>query len=876
MRKSKTKCMSLLLALSLLLSLSVPGNYSFADAAGNNSEPADVIENDTKTDETESYSIVFFNKDKELEKSSATIDYNDNKTLQLNPRLKDNSGNYIDSVEFSYKTSDETVVTVSDTGMVTAQPLPEDKKAEVIVTCTNKDSGALIAEAKFSIFVTAIKIQSITLEEKQKTLVIGDTYTLKTSVLPAEAFEALAYTSSSPAIAVVSESGTVTALAAGTTTITVTAKNDKTRTDTIEITVIDVPVSIEFEQSSYSVCETEQTNLKAQLVYSSGKKMSIDNSQLKFISTDETIATVNPAGIVTAGNLDTFPQTATIQATYSVSYEIGGITVTEISGSCQICVVAIPVSKIQLENESDNVTLKIGETYQLKPVILPSNASIQDVTYSSSNKNIATVGSSGKITAKSIGEAVITVSSKESPNIQVTFKVKVYQTVFNLGELKVNGTDKKSDRTEINKILKYATLIDETINVIVPAGTYYINGPLTIYSDTNLTLEKGAVIKRFQSAAGSHMLISHVDSNVQGYNQCKNITITGGTWDGNTDGSKSANCIYIGHAKNITIRNTVVRNNSGSHLIELAGVNNALIENVELYGYKMCTASNYTASQADKEAIQLDYCGSVSTPLMKPHDLTPCQNITIRNCDIHDYMSGIGTHTSVSNVYSSNIKIENNNFTNITNACINLRNFKKVTINKNKASGFTTFIYASTSTGTVKNNTIKNKSFEKKTTSGLRAANGITISNSSNFTIQKNTIQNASSNGICVWNKSTAVIKNNKLQKNGLYGIRTSASTVTLSKNTISGNKSGCYDTYSNATIKSSDDIRSYYINLKSQYTYTGKAIKPKIKIKNLNKKYYKVSYKKNKKVGTATVIIKGKGKVKKTLKRTFKIVKKK
>lgn len=34
MRKSKTRCMSLLLALSLLLSLSAPGNYSFVNAEG--------------------------------------------------------------------------------------------------------------------------------------------------------------------------------------------------------------------------------------------------------------------------------------------------------------------------------------------------------------------------------------------------------------------------------------------------------------------------------------------------------------------------------------------------------------------------------------------------------------------------------------------------------------------------------------------------------------------------------------------------------------------------------------------------------------------------------------------------------------------------
>ena len=51
--------------------------------------------------------------------------------------------------------------------------------------------------------------------------------------------------------------------------------------------------------------------------------------------------------------------------------------------------------------------------------------------------------------------------------------------------------------------------------------------------------------------------------------------------------------------------------------------------------------------------------------------------------------------------------------------------------------------------------------------------------------------------------------------------------------------------------------------------------MKPKIKIKGLKKKYYKVTYKNNKKPGTATVIIKGKKGVKQTLKIKFKIKKK-
>ncbi|MDE6435368.1 MAG: right-handed parallel beta-helix repeat-containing protein [Lachnospiraceae bacterium] len=534
----------------------------------------------------------------------------------------------------------------------------------------------------------------------------------------------------------------------------------------------------------------------------------------------------------------------------------------------------IPIEKIVIENKRGGATWEINDTYTLKTTVIPENATDKTISYKTSDKNIAKVSQSGVITATGIGKATITAYAKENSSVLDTFEVNVYQTSFNIAKLGVNGTDKSNDASKINKILKYATQINEPITVIVPDGTYYISSTLRVYPKTNIILSDHAVIKRMQSAGGVHMLMNRTDSKgkEKGYTQCQDIYITGGTWDGNATGERDANCLYFGHAKNITITNTTIKNNSGAHLIEFAGVRNALVENVELYGYKMCRKAGYTASQADKEAIQLDYCSSVSAPAMKPYDGTACDNITIRNCNIHNYMAGIGTHTEGTK-QSTNIKIQNNTFKSISNACINLRKFSNVTISNNTAKNCTTFVYASGSKGTIQNNKVTNgTSYKPVTSSGLRAKNGITISNGSNFTIKGNTFEKAKSNGICVWNKSTAVIQNNKIKSNKLYGIRTQGSTITLKKNSFSKNSQGIYDMYKDAKVKSSDDIRAYYIDIKKTYKYNGKAVKPKIKIKGLSKKYYKVSYKNYKKPGTATVTIKGKGKVKQTLKIKYKI----
>lgn len=71
--------------------------------------------------------------------------------------------------------------------------------------------------------------------------------------------------------------------------------------------------------------------------------------------------------------------------------------------------------------------------------------------------------------------------------------------------------------------------------------------------------------------------------------------------------------------------------------------------------------------------------------------------------------------------------------------------------------------------------------------------------------------------------------------------------------------------------------LPSEAISAASKKTYTGKKIKPSVKVKpngkTLAKKYYSVSYKNNKKVGKATIIVKGKSPYKGTIKKTFNIV---
>ena len=75
-----------------------------------------------------------------------------------------------------------------------------------------------------------------------------------------------------------------------------------------------------------------------------------------------------------------------------------------------------------IKNVPTKKTITKGKTYTLKPQLYPSGA-IAKITYTTSNKSIATVDSKGKITAKKKGTAVITVKAgKFTAKCKVTVK----------------------------------------------------------------------------------------------------------------------------------------------------------------------------------------------------------------------------------------------------------------------------------------------------------------------------------------------------------------------------------------------------------------------------------------------------------------------
>ena len=137
------------------------------------------------------------------------------------------------------------------------------------------------------------------------------------------------------------------------------------------------------------------------------------DGSFSFASADPSIATVNANGNVTGVT----PGTTTVTITSSkIPNQSFNVTIT----------VPQPVEDITI-GASSPILMHMRDTVSLNAVAVPSTASNPTLSYRSSNTDIATVSSSGVVTAKAkTGEATITVSSTDGSNISKTVQVIVF------------------------------------------------------------------------------------------------------------------------------------------------------------------------------------------------------------------------------------------------------------------------------------------------------------------------------------------------------------------------------------------------------------------------------------------------------------------
>ena len=186
---------------------------------------------------------------------------------------------------------------------------------------------------------------------------------------------------------------------------------------------------------------------------------------LTWSSSDESVATVDTNGKVTAVSNGTANITVTAKTTDSKN---------SVSATSVVTVTAptvVPLTGISISDSS--AELAVGTEKQLTVIFAPENTTEKTISWSSTDTNIATVDENGKITALAKGSATITATG--ASNLTATCTV----TVTERGNtIIINGG------FEDTETMKVAAIPGSTTAIGITGWKYYVNNSTSVNAAT--------------------------------------------------------------------------------------------------------------------------------------------------------------------------------------------------------------------------------------------------------------------------------------------------------------------------------------------------------------------------------------------------------
>ena len=329
-------------------------------------------------------------------------------TRQLAAQGVDANGNAVADVRLSWSSSDESVVTVNDAGLVTAV-------GNGATTVSATVQGGVTASAAVAVdqLVTEVRLEPTSLTFAA----LGETGQLAAQGVDANgnavADVRLSWSSSDESVVTVNDAGLVTAVGNGATTVSATVQGGGV-TASAAVAVDQLVTEVRLEPTSLTFAALGETGqLAAQSLDANGN--AVADVQLSWSSSDESVVTVNDAGLVTAVGNGATTVSATVQG--------GGVTASAAVAVDQL------VTEVRLEPMS-LAFAALGETGQLAAQVFDANGNaVADVrlSWSSSDESVVTVNDAGLVTA--VGNGATTVSATVQGGVTASAAVAVDQLV---------------------------------------------------------------------------------------------------------------------------------------------------------------------------------------------------------------------------------------------------------------------------------------------------------------------------------------------------------------------------------------------------------------------------------------------------------------
>lgn len=410
----------------------------------------------------------------------------------------------------TFASSNTAVAGVSNTGLVTGVAA-----GTATITATAEAANGGTVEATLAITVTEIAVTSVELNTASTSVKVGKTVTLIATVYPNNATNKnLKWATSSSATATVTNSGVVTGVAAGNATIT--AYSDTNNNNVVDsgeksaTCAVTVTASSGEEEFSVSYTDLPTTYQTGSTVYTaaSGIKFQAYNcanysSKMQFKASSGYLQTTEALELQSITINDRESNTLTVYGSntagsFSVEingendvYDLTGYNYFKVArtasgaGYCSSITVLTgtptPTDPTQIILSNTSAEVGIGGSKQLTISYVPANANQnKEITWTSSNTNVATVNTSGLVSVKTTATAgqTATITAKLtnlSSVAAVTCKITVIEqqkddhTVL----LYICGADLESKNGlatgDIEEILKVSGQPDD-VNIVIETG----------------------------------------------------------------------------------------------------------------------------------------------------------------------------------------------------------------------------------------------------------------------------------------------------------------------------------------------------------------------------------------------------------------------
>ena len=335
-----------------------------------------------------------------IEPSSAAVAVG--KTIQLAAKVSPSNA---DEKGVSWKSSDESIATVSNDGVVSGIAVGN---VTITATCGEFTSSSSIE--------VAIPLERIVLEKTEYELYVGDAIYVQKIFIPENTtYKYVHISTSNPSVAKNIWFYDFHTIGPGEAIITFTVNTPFGDVTADCHVIVRQPVSsVSLSCESVTLIEGESVTISAIV-----SPEDAYNKKVHWISDNPNVAAVDSKGKITGVTAGS----TTIWATTEQGSK---------KASCSVTVESkkYPVADVSLDKSS--ITLTEGGIAQLTATVLPENASNKNVRWESTNTGVATV-SNGKVTAVKKGSAkirVITEDGNKTAECDVTVKPKTVNGGF--------------------------------------------------------------------------------------------------------------------------------------------------------------------------------------------------------------------------------------------------------------------------------------------------------------------------------------------------------------------------------------------------------------------------------------------------------------